>query len=226
MRLLFKLAFLLYLVYSTIGCIKVPQPCSKNYAFGFPISVTSQDTFTVGDTIWWAMDIPNQLFDTTSGEYIDLTDFELFFWFGIAKLEHNSVVSSQTHLFNFTAELGGIEQDIDVFNSAHFLMQSTNDKRFKVGCIPTKAGAYDAEIGFPNLYGTGEGLRGEELQVVDPNCKEFITRKSKITINNGEINYHMMEGVCRFLSNGNQHCYGPESELHTYSVYAFHVKEP
>ena len=226
MKLFFKLAFLFYLVYSTIGCIKVPQPCSKNYAFGIPISVTPQDTFTVGDTIWWEMDIPNQLFDTTSGEYVDLTDFELFFWFGVGKLEHNGLIQSYVSSFDFVAEIGRVEPQFGAIPAMHFLTHSIQDKRFKIGCIPRQVGTYDAGISFPDLYLNGEGLRGDELQVVDPNCKEFITRKSKITINNKEINYHMMEGICRSDPDGNPLCYEPISEAPMHNVYAFHVKEP
>ena len=87
-------------------------------------------------------------------------------------------------------------------------------------------GTYDAGISFPNLYADGEGLLGSELQIADLDCKEFITQRSKITINDKNLNYHMMEGVCRYMSNGNQHCYGPQAELPMQSVYAFHVKEP
>ena len=228
MKWTLKLALLLYLLVSIWGCMKVPEPCAKDYAFEFPIIVTPKDTFTVGDTIWWEMNVPNQLFDTTSGEYIDLTNFEVFFWFAISKLEPNITVtgSSHTNLFSFVAELGRVEQNIGTLYSVYFLTHTTQDKRFRIGCIPTQVGTYDAVLYFPRLYFDGEGLLGEELQVVDANCKEFITQRSKITINNKELNYHMMEGVCRYTPDGSQDCYGPQSELSMHSVYAFHVKEP
>ena len=223
-----KLNVLLYLLVGIVGCMKVPQPCSKSYAFEFPISVTPQDTFIVGDTLWWEMDIPNQLFDTTSGIYVDLTDFEVFLWFAISKLEPNITVTGNghTHLFDFVPEVGHVEQQNRALYSVYFFTHTTQDKRFKIGCIPTQVGTYNAAMYFPHLYFDGEGFTGEELQIVDPNCKEYITQRSKITINDKELNYHMMEGICYYTSSGIRECYGPQSELPMHSVYAFHVKEP
>ncbi len=52
MKLTLKLAVLLYVVSTVCGCIKIPQPCAKDYAFEFPVTVTPKDTFVLGDTIY------------------------------------------------------------------------------------------------------------------------------------------------------------------------------
>ncbi len=37
-----------------------PKDCEKRFAFEFPMSVTAQDTFDIGDTIWHEMQLPEK----------------------------------------------------------------------------------------------------------------------------------------------------------------------
>lgn len=200
MKLTLKLALLLYTLASIGGCIKIPQPCAKDYAFDFPVTVTPKDTFIVGDTIWWEMNIPNQLLDRASGAYIDLTDFELFFDFIISKVDSTEPItgSGQTHLFVPVEDKGKIIQNQGIFAETYFTTVSTQDKQFRLGYVPTQSGTYFSEVNFPSLYSRKDSDLDDELQIVDPNCEETLTFLSKIIVNNRDMNYHMVDGVCKY----------------------------
>ena len=226
MKLTLKLAVLFYVLSTACGCIKVPQPCSKNYAFGIPISVTPQDTFIVGDTIWWEMNLPNQLLDHSSGEYIDLTDFELFFGLGLELVDSTVPVSDQTPWFELIEDKGQITQRQNTFLYTYIQTVSTQEKQFRIGCIPSRKGTFSGEIYFPNYFVNKDQSLRDELQIVDPNCEETLTLKSKIIANNKDNNHHMIDGICRYTTDGRRVCYQTADELQSYGHYAFHVKEP
>ena len=212
-----------------IGCIKIPQPCTKDYAFEFPVSVTPRDTFIVGDTIWWEVDIPNEILDRNSGAYIDITNFELFFEFSTEKLDSTIPITGNgvNHLFVFVEDKGQMVQRTSGLSYAYLLTTSIQEKHLRIGCIPTESGTYNGGFAFPILYHEKDaGFNNDHLEISDPNCRETITPYSKILVNNKDVNYHMMEGFCRYTLDGERRCYGPESELPMHSFYAFHVKEP
>jgi len=210
------------------GCIERPQPCVKDYAFKFPISVTSRDTFVIGDTIWWEMSISNLITDAKNGEEIDFTNFELFFVFSVGALDSTVPVtgSGVNHLFDFVSPKGKVVQRSNVLEYTYFLTESVENKCFTIGCIPREEGTYVGSLRFPNLYFNADREATDGLYISDSSCREMLTFLSEIEVNNRDINYHMMEGICLYYLDGGRFCYGPESEIPTYSGYAFHVKEP
>ena len=214
--------------FSLLTSCLLQEPCTKHYAFEFPVTVTPQDTFIIGDTIWWEMDIPNQLMDHNSGDYVDITDFELFFSFGIEKIDSTAPItgSGHIHLFVPVVGIGSIEQRNNVLAYTYLLTKSIQDKHFKIGFIPTMKGTYNGSVSFPALYYNLEDEYSEELIITSPQCRETITHYSSFKVNDGDINYHMLEGTCRYTLAGERRCYGPISELPMYSLYAFHVKAP
>ena len=227
MKLKLKLAFLLSFYWNILGCIKMPQPCAKDYAFEFPITVTPQDTFTVGDTIWWEMNLSNQLLDHSSGEYIDLTNFELFFGLGLEAVDSTVPVTGngQNHWFELVQDVGHITQQQSTLSYTYIQTASTQDKRFRIGCIPSKRGTFSGEVYFPKYYTRKDHSLREELQIVDPNCEETLTFNSKIIVNNKDNNHHMIDGICRYTTDGRRLCYPTADEVENYGHYAFHVKE-
>ena len=215
------------LLYGYLGCIQLP-PCAKDYAFEFHVSVTPQDTFTVGDTIWWEMNVPNQMLDQKTGAYVDLTDFELFFGFLISKIDSTEPItgSGHTHLFTPVEDIGRIQQHVNTLAYTYFIMESTQDKRLRLGFIPTEKGSFNSTVYFPAYYYNLEQDQYDQLEIVDSTCRETLTYNSRIIVNNKEINYYIAEGTCRYNSRGERSCFPPASELTRYNTYAFHVKEP
>ena len=215
------------LCYSYLGCIQLP-PCAKHYAFEFNISVTPKDTFEIGDTIWWEMNAPNQMFDKNSNTYIDLTNFELFCSFGISVVDSTVPITGngQIHLFQYTEVAGRVEQYNNGLLQTYLMTSTVSDKYFKIGFIPTESGTYASEIHFPWLFFEKDADPYDELQIADTFCEELLTYDSYFVVNNKEMNYHMVEGTCRYNREGNRICYGSEEDVPNYGVYAFHVKEP
>lgn len=202
MKSLFKLAFLIYLVYSIVSCIKVPQPCAKDHAFELPVTVTPKDTFVVGDTIWWEMDLSNELLDHASGEYVDLTDFELFFSFLITKADSTIPITGngQTHWFELIVDKGRITYEQNVLSYTYIQTESIQEKRFCIGCVLTRLGTFCATISFPEYYVNKDGDLDDELQIVDPNCEETLTLRSEIIVNNKNNNHYLIDGICNYRS--------------------------
>ena len=219
---------LIYLFCSITSCVKVQQPCKRHYAFDFPISVTPKDTFMVGDTIWWEMNLPNEILDQEDGTYIDIANFELFFSFMISKADSTVPVTGngQIHLFNLIERIGKITQRQNGLLYTYIQTESTQNKRFLMGCVPTISGTYSGSFRFPNLYFNKDNSPYESLTISDSTCEETLTYRSKITINNKDINYHMVEGICQYTLDGRRLCYEPASDIYMHSIYAFHVKEP
>ena len=78
-----------------IGCLG-SNSCHNYYSFEFPTKVSSQDTFYLRDTIWCTMDLPNQLLDRNSGNYIDFSNYELYYSVSISKIDTNIVYDAMS----------------------------------------------------------------------------------------------------------------------------------
>ena len=174
------------------------------------------------------MEIPNRLLDHNSGAYIDLTHFELFFSFIISKIDSTEPITGNgnTNLFELVEHTGSIKQRSNSLLYTYLMTQSVKNKHIKFGCVPSECGTFNGAIGFPNLFINKDQTTNEALEISDPDCEETLTSYSKISINHKDINYHMLEGTCRYTLAGERRCYGPVTELPMYSLYAFHVKEP
>ena len=174
------------------------------------------------------MDISSAVLDYNSGEYIDLANFDLFFSFGMEKLDPMEPVTGNghIHLFNPVVEVGALQQNTNGLVYTYLLPESEENKQFKVGFIPTDTGSFAGSVSFPTLYYNMEReTSGDKLYINESTCRETITYNSKIEVNGKEVNYYLMEGICRSSLDGIEYCYDyhPDS-LPNYNIYAFHVK--
>ncbi len=85
-----KIVNIILLVVFMQSC--TPKDCEQHFAFEFPMSVTPQDTFNIGDTIWHEMLLPQKLLDKNSGEYVDMKDFNLYFEIAVSRWDSNTIV--------------------------------------------------------------------------------------------------------------------------------------
>ena len=201
--------------------------CRVLYAVELPIQVTPKDTFTIGDTIWWSLDVPNQWLDQNSGQYIDVTNFELYLAFFVSDLDTTVPITgiSQIDLFTPVEDVGQIEAPNIRSRRLNFKTQAITEKRFRLGMIPTKAGSYNSTLYWPLAYAEAEEFSEDGLLVQDPNCYEYLTPESTLPVNNGASNSHFLEGLCKRHPDGTRSCY-ERLELHAKNgSYAFHVKE-
>ena len=201
--------------------------CYTFYAVELPIQVTPKDTFTIGDTIWWTLDVPNQWLDQNSGRYIDVTNFELYLAFFVSDLDTTVPITgiSQIDLFTPVEDVGWIEAPNVRSRRLNFKTQSITEKRFRLGMIPTRAGSYNSTLYWPLAYDELEQTNQEAYVVSNPNCREYLTPESTLPVNNGASNAHFLEGLCKRHPDGTRSCY-ERLELHAKNgSYAFHVKE-
>ena len=170
----------------------------------------------------------NQLMDKSNGAYIDLTNFELFFGFSLEVVDSTVLITSndQTQWFELIQDLGHVKQQQNTLFYTHIQTHSIQDKRFRIGCIPSRAGTFSGEIYFPNFYVNKDHDLDDELQIVDSTCEETLTFNSKIIVNNKENNHHMIDGICKYTVDGIRSCFPAVDEIPSYGYYAFHVKNP
>lgn len=201
------------------------ETCPILYEFHFPITISAQDTFTIGDTIWMTLDVPNHFMDYNSGEWVDATNFELFFSFFIEQVDTTRPITGRDDLQSFTVieELGRLEQNSSIVSFVHLKTQTLTQKQGRIGLIPNMAATYALDFGFPSAYwNPADG----DLDLSDGSCPENITEKSKIKVNNGETNHYLVAGKCGYTMDGRRVCYKSKEEHVNNGGYAFHVKAP
>lgn len=169
------------------------------------------------------------ILDKSSGSYVDIEHFNLFFRIGIEKLDSTEPITGNghIHLFQLVEDVGRFEQRTNGLNYTYLITKSIQEKQFRLGLVPTESGSFNSSISFPPLYYNLEDNRHSQLYVIDSTCRETITYKSEINVNNKNVNYYIMAGICRSTLDGERRCYSyqPDS-LPSYNIYAFHVKEP
>lgn len=196
--------------------------CYINYGFQFPLSVTLQDTFSIGDTIWYEMNLTNQLLDENSGNYIDLTDYELFFGLTIGKID-TDFIHDVNHQFKIHAEKGSVTRETNHFIYTYLHFKSINEKHFKVGLIPQKKGCYSTAVNLPSIFVYKE--EKDELNITNTKCWEKLWPNTHTFTNNGQSNYHLVENICQYSPYDSViSCYD-DSVRHKKGGYAFCVTE-
>lgn len=192
-----KLYTLLFLLLLVAACGSKDNGCSVKYGFEFPLSVTSQDTFSVGDTIWYEMALPNQLLDKNSGNYYDFTDYELYFDLSMGKSDTNFIYDA-THLFDIYAEIGRVEQEFNYFIYTSIYFNGVNDKRFKIGLIPKRKGSYYTGVRLTDDFLDKE-ISGD-LNIEETKCWEHLQPDTYAYTNDGHSNYYLVDGLCQYSS--------------------------
>ena len=220
-----KWIILIPVVASLSSCLD--RNCYKFYAFEFPLTVTPQDTFMIGDTIWWEMNVPNQAFDKSTGDYIDITDFEFYLSLMVSEVDSTQPfpMPSLIDEFIIVQDIGRLEPTNRLSNKTYVKTYSIQDKIFRFGLISNRVGTFSCSLFWPRDYYDLEQEYRDPFFISDPNCWEFITLDSKIVVNNGETNYHMLAGTCNRRSDGSLVCYD-STEIYGSGTYSFHVKAP
>ncbi|WP_264789726.1 hypothetical protein [Aureispira anguillae] len=221
--MMYKIYTLLLSLFLAAACGSKDPGCSIKYGFEFPLSVTPNDVFSVGDTIWYEMDLPNQLLDKNSGNYFDFTNYELFFDLSTSKID-TDVVYGATHLFEIYAEVGKVTKEVSSFVYTHFHFKSINEKQFKIGLIPKKKGCYDSSIRLANIFIDKE--KNKDLNIGNTDCWEYLWPDTYAFTNNGQSNHYIVDGVCQYYSASDSRLACSVDSVHfTKGAYAFCVKD-
>jgi len=166
----------------------VPQnTCSRAYTFNFPATLyPTQDTFSVGDTLWYEMIIDNQVEDVETGDIIDLSTLELYFEVLSARYDTTEFNDA---LFDFSFHV--LDGDFQLAAPIGYIRTNTDDEKIKIAIVPQYSGGYVL------TFVLGIDFVGTEMELGDE-CKEFITTNSRVLINNGNSitnNVSVLEGL-------------------------------
>ena len=177
---------------TSFSCKK--NSCFKNFEFHFPATITQGDTFDIGDTLWMEMDLPNVMIDHQTGEWIDLSEFDLYFSFSIEKRD-TFYVNNYIDNFELIESFGSFYQEgTGLFKATYATFKSKINKKFNLGIIPNKRGVYLLSLNLPIEYGIAEESQKPEdwLQVTPSVCRQGIIEHSKTTFENGCPNYYLI----------------------------------
>ncbi|BDS09511.1 hypothetical protein [Aureispira anguillae] len=219
---MYKIYVLLLSLFLAAACGKRHSGCYVEYGFKFPLSVTPNDVFSVGDTIWYEMDLPNQLLDKNSGNYFDFTNYELFFDLTTSKIDTDFVYNTD-HLFDVYAEIGRVETEVNYFAYTYFHFKSINEKKFKIGLIPKKKGCYNTSIRLADAFYDKE--ENNDLDITATNCWEYLRPDTDAYTNDGQSNHYLVDGVCLYSPYDSLLICHVDSVKHTRGSYAFCVKD-
>ncbi|MFK7798217.1 MAG: hypothetical protein AB8E82_12240 [Aureispira sp.] len=183
----------LIIVLSLALCCCNNNNCHKEYSFLFPLTVSPQDTFSIGDTIWIEMQSSPEVLDHYSGVYYNLDHLDLFFEFIIQRLD-TGYVNIATPSFNYIPVKGNLTY---VYGDFEVRFESATERRFKFGIIPTQRGLFDIGMGLNvELYYLEEGeYKGENLYISDAYCSEYMYSYSGVVVNNSNNNQHLVQNT-------------------------------
>ncbi|BDS13569.1 hypothetical protein [Aureispira anguillae] len=213
--------YILFLFLLVIACGSKNR-CYINYGFKFPLSVTPKDVFSIGDTIWYEMNLSNQLLDENTGNYIDLTDYELFFDLTIGKVDTDFIYSAN-HLFDIHSQIGKISKKVNHFHYTYLHFSSINEKHFKIGLIPTQKGCYETEVSLADIFIEKE--ENDELNITETECWEKLWPDTYAFTNNGQCNHYLVDGICQYSPYDSTLACSVDSVHYTKGAYAFCVKD-
>ena len=174
------------------------KDCEKHFAFEFPMSVTPRDTFDIGDTIWHEMQLPEKLLDKNSGEHIDIKDFNLYFEIAVSRWDSNTIVEGTLN-FDIIQDIGTVTQGTNIFTFTYIEFESLANKYFRYGLVPKVAGKFSEGVELPLALYDKENLSlqdPERFRLTDSPCAQFMVKDSGVKVNNGSINYYLLDGVC------------------------------
>ena len=183
-------AGILALCISICGCTL--KRCSKNYTFQVPFIVSpTNDTISVGDTLWLRANFPKDFIDLNSDEGYRLENFQFYTEFNIGKID-TTVLIDATLDFDYYLTRGsftiipltggwyGCNVEYEYANGEYL---------FEMGIIPLTKGNYGFSLSSP----TYENLDQVASNPVTNDC-EF--EKIKIiyqTNQNEDNNYYLFE---------------------------------
>jgi hypothetical protein len=168
--------------------------------------------------------MPNQVLDRASGEYIDWTNFELFFSNGFSRLDTPTITDGDAD-FDIVQNVGKVERVNNGHLQTFIHTQTITDKRFRVGFIAKRAGLYTGSLSFPLKYLAIEqnSFHEERLNISNPDCQEAISGKSNLRVNDGNINHYLVDGICQTSWDGLEICIDEYDHFSNYGGFAFVV---
>ena len=168
--------------------------CTRSFEFHFPATITEGDTFSIGDTLWMNMTLPNQLTDHQTGNRVDLSGFDLYFGFSIDKLD-TIYVHDATADFELLEAVGHYrEKQGGRFTAIYAHFKSITEKELRLGLVPRKRGVYMLALALPIEYGLAEEPTNsvEGIKIIPSSCYQRITEYSGTRFNSGRINYSLI----------------------------------
>lgn len=168
--------------------------------------------------------MPNQVLDRHTGEYIDWTDFELFFSAGFSRKDSPLIATGDLD-FDIVQDIGRAERLVNGYVDIFLYTQSIIDKRFRVGFIAKRAGLYTGAVFFPLEYLIIEEntFHEERLKISNPECQEAISGRSDIRVNDGNVNHHLVDGICQTGWDNLEICIDEYDHFSKYGGFAFVV---
>lgn len=210
-----NLTFLVLLsLLSFNSCIK--SDCNRRYTFEFPASLyPALDTFSIGDSIWYEMNIDKQIMDVVIGELVDITALEINFNMRIAR--YDTIHYTRANLdFNYHVVQG--EQYFSANTTSNLFFEANKDKAIKLCLIPKKPGGFALGTSIEN------DIFDDEINLND-DCTEYLNKDSKVIINdNVDNNVEILNGLY-FINNSGDTLPGlapgiqPQDVTNTYVFY-------
>jgi len=175
-------------LFSFIGCSE-EEYCYNHYAFEFPLEIPMQDTFQLGDTIWYSMELADSLWDENSGSYINVANYE-FYYDLIVSTDYGGLSENITNQLEYFYEKGRAT-DFAV-HSRQVYFESSNNKILRMGLIPHEKGNFVAEFALSSSFDLGDNLRkcgtfGStappiSLGITNTTCIERMYQESKVNV--------------------------------------------
>ena len=217
MKLFFGIFILLL---SVISC-GPKDYCQKVYDLDFPIKITSQDTFEIGDTIWVTIKI-DSLLDKNSGNYINFAHYPLQWRIDFNRLGSGGIVYASDN-FDTVLDTGTIAlNDVTFINS---------NNSIRIGYLPKKTGKFHTIIELNNAIkeregtsGPWRGRPGSMLITPNENCYELLSDEFRPVVNNDSVNLRLVYGRYKGIWNGKKQYFGTIENDFNSGNYAFVVK--
>ena len=188
-----KVLLLLIIVLSYFLSCRKPS-CTRKFEFHFPATITQGDTFDIGDTLWMEMDLPNQLIDHQTGEWIDLSEFDLYFSFSIEKRD-TIYVNNAVKDFELVEGIGSFTQEgTGRFISTYTHFKSKTERELYLGIVPKKSGVYFMALSLPIEYAIAEEstIPEEQLKIISSDCYQGMVEYSGTRFVGGASNYYLI----------------------------------
>ena len=181
--------FLLIVIFQDCGsCDLTPPECQRVYDFEIPFTISpALDSFHIGDTLFIESILGNLLQDKTTGEEINVTNFEFKLITGFYRIDtlgYDRNVNENVGIINYNGEY----KIVPLYNgvsSVRIIYETQNtNKYFKAGLIPKKKGIF--HIGF-TVFSTDL----QDVNLSGNECSESIDLS--INMNNGSDNNFYLE---------------------------------
>lgn len=195
--------------------------CIKEVRFELPISIVPEkESYSVGDTIWVSMNLPEELTDQLSGEMISIGRYPFETGMNIIKLE-DSTWSNGTYEIELIESIGEVNifgfsfpEIVPIFD----FNEDLQEQRWRFGLVPKVPGSdYVLIFQKRNPFGWSG-----TIQFDNNNCDYYIGKSIYLT-NQGVIDYqYYVEKYPHFTETGND---GNLAENHrAYGAFFFSVE--